>query len=76
MSAQNKKYRQFLKQLREARARAGLTQAQAAKRIGRDQTFISKCESGERRVDFIELREFARIYKKPISFFEIGLDDL
>jgi len=37
------------------------------KETGRD---VSKCESGERRVDFVELRYFARIYKKPISYFE------
>jgi hypothetical protein len=36
----------------------------------RPQSFVSKAESGERRVDFVELRHLARIYKKPLSFFE------
>ena len=37
--------------LRSARAEAGLTQVQAAKRLGCRQTFISKIECGERRLD-------------------------
>ncbi len=38
--------------------------------LGRPQSFVSKFESGERRVDFVELQHLARIYKKPFSFFE------
>lgn len=63
-------YRIFLRRLRQARQGAGLTQEEVARRLSRPQSFISKCESGGRRVDFVELRYFARIYKKPISYFE------
>jgi transcriptional regulator with XRE-family HTH domain len=63
-------YRVFLRRLRQAREDAGLTQVEVARRLSRPQSFISKCESGERRVDFIELRYFARIYRKPISYFD------
>jgi hypothetical protein len=37
-----------------------------AARLGYPQ---SKCESGERRVDVIELTEFARLYGRPLDFF-------
>lgn len=62
-------YRRFLKRLSEARRQAGLTQAEAARRLGKHQSFLSKCESGERRVDFVELLAFADLYGVHIGFF-------
>src|SRR5262245_46409156 len=50
------------------RIQAALTQAQVASALQRPQSFVSKCEFGERRIDVIELDEFARLYRKPISF--------
>lgn len=47
-----------------------MTQAEAAFALQRPQSFLSKCESGERRVDFVELKEFARLYKVPLTFFD------
>ncbi len=62
-------YVRFLRLLRVARIDAGLTQSDAAKRLRRPQSFVSKCESGERRVDVIELASFCRAYGlKPESF--------
>jgi transcriptional regulator with XRE-family HTH domain len=46
-----------------------MTQAEAAIQIGVPQSFISKCESGERRVDIVELQLFASAYNKPVTFF-------
>src|SRR6185369_7985130 len=43
--------------LRGIRADAGLTQTELASRLARDQTFVSKYESGERRLDILELRD-------------------
>ena len=63
------RYRQFLKRLKDARQMAGLTQVDAARALRRHQSFVSKCESGERRVDVIELEGFAKLYRKPLSFF-------
>lgn len=75
-SAQTAAYRCFLLRLRTAREEAKLTQVQVSKRLAKDlkrklhQSFVAKCESGERRVDVTELQAFARIYKKPLSYFQ------
>ncbi len=62
-------YRRFLKKLKAARKEAGLTQLEVAAKLARPQSFVAKCESGERRIDVVELVLFAEIYGKPISFF-------
>lgn len=62
-------YGLFLKRLRAARERAGLTQVQVAARLKVHQSFVSKSESGERRVDVVELAAFARLYRRPLTFF-------
>ena len=66
-----KQYRALRGRLKQARSDAGFTQAEVARRLSKPQSFISKCESGERRVDFVELQYLARLYRKPLSFFEI-----
>lgn len=43
--------------LREVRTEAKLTQADLASRLGKPQSFVSKYESGERRLDLIELHD-------------------
>jgi len=53
-------YKIFLDLLRTSREDAGLTQEELAKRIGQTQTFVSKCERGERRIDVAELLMFCR----------------
>jgi len=65
----HKAYRKFLARLVQARRDAGLTQIEVAKRLGKAHSFLSKCELGERRVDFVELQQLAKIYGKDISFF-------
>ena len=51
-------YDRFRKALREARTSAGVTQAELADRLGWNQTQISKCERGERRLDIVETRRW------------------
>ena len=63
------RYQAFLFNLRQAREAAGLTQVEVAQALGKPQSFVSKCESGERRVDVIELAEFARLYRQPVDHF-------
>jgi transcriptional regulator with XRE-family HTH domain len=65
----HKAYKRFLARLVQARRDAGLTQVEVAKRLGKAHSFLSKCELGERRVDFVELQKLAKIYGKDISFF-------
>lgn len=43
--------------LREMRLEAGLTQADLAGRVGKDQAYVSRYESGQRRLDVLEVRE-------------------
>ena len=73
-SIHSDRYAVFLKVLREARDRAGLTQIQLAKKIGETQTFVSKCERGERRIDVIELRTFCRAFGLDLRQFVIMLE--
>jgi len=68
-SVHSTRYKRLLRQLKVARREAGLTQAQVAKALGRPQSYVSKIESGERRVDVIELVDLASLYKRPLRFF-------
>jgi transcriptional regulator with XRE-family HTH domain len=62
-------YRYIIHRLREARDEAGLTQAKVAQELGRPLSFVSKCELGERRIDPIDLQDFANLYDKPFDYF-------
>lgn len=66
---QTKRYKAFLEHLKRARLEAGLTQADVAAKLGRPQTWVSKCELGERRVDFVELEDIAAVCGKRLAFF-------
>lgn len=68
-SVHSNRYKAFLKRLRSARLEAGLTQVEVAQQLNQPQSFVSKCESGERRVDVVELIDFAAIYKKSLLYF-------
>ena len=59
-SIHSSRYGIFLKVLRQAREDASITQVQLAHKLGETQTFVSKCERGERRIDVIELRSFCQ----------------
>lgn len=54
----------------DARKQAGLTQGELADRIGRDQTFVSLIERGQRRVDVIEFIRLAKaVGADPAALF-------
>jgi len=62
-------YMQMVGRLRAARKTAGLTQAQVAQRLSKPQSYVSKIEKAERRIDPVELARFAHLYGKEISWF-------
>ena len=68
-SIQTKEYAYLVARMRKARLEAGFTQVEVAKRIGRPQSHISNIESGQQRVDVIELKRFAKLYGKRIGYF-------
>ncbi|MBX8516660.1 helix-turn-helix domain-containing protein [Pseudomonas cichorii] len=53
----NSRYQALRQLLLEAREAAGLTQKELATRLGRPQSFVSKTENAERRLDVIEFLE-------------------
>ena len=59
----------MLKKLIKARIESGMTQKEVASILNKHQSYVSKSESGERRIDVIELNEFTNIYGKPLGFF-------
>lgn len=62
-------YGRFLQRLRRAREEAGLKQEEVAEMLGRTQYWVSRRETGDTRVDFVELVAFAKAYDKPLEFF-------
>ena len=65
----SKEHKHIIQQLKKARQESNLEQKKVAKLLIKTQSFISKIESGQRRVDLVQLKDFAKIYKKPLSYF-------
>jgi transcriptional regulator with XRE-family HTH domain len=55
-------YRRLLQsKLRDARVAAGLKQEDVARKLNQPQSFVSKYETGERRLDLAELSDICEI---------------
>ena len=65
----SKDHKYLVEQLKKARKEAGLDQRQVAELLGKSQSYVSKVESGQRRVDIVQLKKLAEIYKKNLNFF-------
>jgi transcriptional regulator with XRE-family HTH domain len=63
------RYDGFLAKLISAREEAGLTQRDVALQLGMFHSWISKTESGDRRLDVMELMLLAELYGKPPQYF-------
>lgn len=64
-----KDHNAIVESLKKARLDAGLGQIEVAEKLGRTQSYVSKIESGQRRFDVLQLKEFAKLYKKSLDFF-------
>lgn len=69
MSQTNREKQQLQELLREFRETAELRQIDLAKRLGRPQSFVSKYESGEKNLDFLEVREVCEALDIPLVEF-------
>ncbi|HXS72518.1 MAG TPA: helix-turn-helix transcriptional regulator [Rhodanobacteraceae bacterium] len=62
--------------LRDLRTRAELTQTDVAAALGKPQSYVSKYESGERRLDLVELSDLCNVLSislvELVSHFEKG----
>ena len=61
--------------LKKAREAAGLTQVQLAEKLGQSQSFVSKVEVGERRLDVIQLRTICVALGTTLSEFVTKLEE-
>jgi transcriptional regulator with XRE-family HTH domain len=68
-SEYRKDYEKIIDRLKQARFDIGFSQQLAASKLGKPQSYVSKIESGERRLDVAELKKFVEIYKKSVSYF-------
>ena len=68
-------YAVLLTLLRETRRGAGVSQVELARRLGQSQSFVSKAEVGERRLDLIQLRTICRALDTTLSAFVARLED-
>ncbi len=67
-------YAVVLRLLLDARKRSGLRQVDLAKKLRQSQSFVSKIECGDRRLDIIQLRTLCGIYGISLVSFAQQLE--
>jgi len=68
-SIHSHEYERFLAMLRKIRVQKGLTQEDIATKLNTTQSFVSKCERGERRLDLVELGAWCSALNVSLSSF-------
>ncbi|MCE9501498.1 MAG: helix-turn-helix transcriptional regulator [Leptospira sp.] len=64
-----KEFKIFQEHLKRARKDSKLTQVEVSEKLDQPQSYVSKIESGDRRIDVIEFWRLAKIYRKPAEYF-------
>lgn len=65
----SKEHKYIVKQLKKAREEVDLSQKQVAKFLHKTQSYVSKIEAGQRKIDVVQLKKFSKIYKKNLNYF-------
>ncbi len=68
-SIKERRRRVLLGLLRQVRLEAGLRQTDVAKKLGKPQSFVSNYESGERRLDLLELQAVCEVVGIKVGDF-------
>ena len=68
-SVHTQEYAILLQLLREIRESASVTQVELGRRLGQTQSFVSKCEQGEIRLDVIQLRAICGLLNMDLPTF-------
>ncbi len=61
--------KRFLSLVRKMRVDAGLKQTDLARKLGEPQSFVSRYESGDRRLDVLELRHLCGVLGVSLADF-------
>ena len=59
----------IVERLKNACLESWLGQVEVVKKLGKTQSYLSKIESWQRWFDVLQLKEFAKLYKKPLDYF-------
>jgi transcriptional regulator with XRE-family HTH domain len=70
-----REYAVVLRLLKESRERAGITQVDLAKALGRSQSYVSKVERGDRRLDIVQLRTICQALGLTLTEFVRRLEE-
>ncbi len=70
----SRNYAVVLRLLKKSREDAGITQVELADRLGQTQSFVSKVERGESRLDIIQLRSILKHFDMSLSTFVTQLE--
>lgn len=73
-SIYSREYAMVTRLLKEARDAAGLTQMELAEKLGQSQSFVSKFERGERRLDVVQLRTVCSVLGTTLPDFVDSLE--